>query len=180
VLCSSQDHLRTRTCDLDHPGLADTKNTNNWLTRKGDLQHVFPLYVPMVPSSALAVAADGKCLSCGGLSLNETICFGSLEFITDYLGGLSLSPRRDGLDNTIMGSTCSGPPSPLCAMIGKSTEEFHMASEGEGGLDLPSPRRNDIGASPCPRHNHIVAGEHSDNSGFDDNSTVASGAKVKH
>jgi hypothetical protein len=72
----------------------------------------------MIPSSVLAVVADGECLSCGGFSLSETIRFGSLEFIIDCFGDLSLSHRRDGSDATIMGSTCSGPPSPLRAMIG--------------------------------------------------------------
>jgi hypothetical protein len=72
----------------------------------------------MIPSSVLAVVVDGECLSCGGFSLSETIRFGSLEFIIDCFGDLSLSHRRDGSDATIMGSTCSGPPSPLRAMIG--------------------------------------------------------------
>jgi hypothetical protein len=35
-------------------------------------------------------------------------------------------------------------------MIGDSTEEFHMASDGEVGLDLPTHRRHGLGASPAP------------------------------
>jgi hypothetical protein len=31
---------------------------------------------------------------CSGFSLGETVYLGSFEFITDYFGGLSLSPRR--------------------------------------------------------------------------------------
>jgi hypothetical protein len=54
---------------------------------------LFLYIIPMVPSSALVVAADDEHLSCGGFSLGETIFFGSLEFITDYFGGWSLSPR---------------------------------------------------------------------------------------
>jgi hypothetical protein len=38
---------------------ADAKNTDSWHTRKGDLQHAFPLGIPMVPSSVLAIAVDG-------------------------------------------------------------------------------------------------------------------------
>jgi hypothetical protein len=61
----------------------------------------------------LTVAADGERLSCGGLSLGETILFGSLEFITDHFSGLSLSPMGDGLDTIVMGSARDGPSSPL-------------------------------------------------------------------
>jgi hypothetical protein len=90
----------------------------------------------MVPSSVLADATVCDHLSCGGFSLGETICFGSLEFITDRFGGLSLSPIGDGSDSIVMGSARGGPPSPLRAMIGDSVEEFHMTSDGEGRIDL--------------------------------------------
>jgi hypothetical protein len=46
----------------------------------------------MLPSSALAVIADGERLSCCGFSFDETIHFGSLEIIIDRFSGLSLSP----------------------------------------------------------------------------------------
>jgi hypothetical protein len=46
----------------------------------------------MVPSSALTISANGEHLMCGGFSLGETIHFGSLQFIADYFGGLSLPP----------------------------------------------------------------------------------------
>jgi hypothetical protein len=45
----------------------------------------------MVHSSTPIVTTDGESLTCGGFSLNETICFGSLEFIANYFGSLSLS-----------------------------------------------------------------------------------------
>jgi hypothetical protein len=93
----------------------------------------------MVPSSTFAITTNGEHLSCGGFSLGETICFGSLEFITNCFSGLSLSPRRDGSDAAIMGSTCNGPPSPPRAMIGDSTDKFHTASDGEKGTDLLPP-----------------------------------------
>jgi hypothetical protein len=66
----------------------------------------------MVPSFALVVATDGERLSCGGFYLGKIIHFGSLEFIADYFGVLSLSLRRDGSDASFMGSTRNGPPSP--------------------------------------------------------------------
>jgi hypothetical protein len=48
-----------------------------------------------------------------------------------------------------MGLTHSVPPSPLRALIGDTTEEFHMASDGEEGSDLPSHRRNGARAPPA-------------------------------
>jgi hypothetical protein len=49
-----------------------------------------------------------------------------------------------------MGSTHSGPPFLFQAMIGDSAEDFHTASDGDGGIDLPSPRRHGVGALPAP------------------------------
>jgi hypothetical protein len=71
--------------------------------RKGDLELAFPLDVPMVPSMALAVTADGEHLSCDVFSHSETIRVGSLEFITDYFSGLSLSPMGGSSDAAVMG-----------------------------------------------------------------------------
>jgi hypothetical protein len=135
------------------------------------------LVFPHQCSSALAVTANGECLSGGGFSLGETIHFGSIEFITDFFGNLSLPPRRDISDAAVMGSIHSGPPSPLRAMIGNYTEEFHTAldgKEGGGGINVPSTEGS------CPRHNHIVAEEHSEHSGYDDNSTTAGSAVAVH
>jgi hypothetical protein len=166
--------------DLNHLFLAGAKNTDCWRTRKGDLQRAFPLDILMVPSSALALAANGEPLSCDGFSLGETICFGSLEFIAECFGGLSLSPRRDGLDAAAMGSTRNGPPSSLRALIGDSTEEFHMASDGDrGGPTSPLPEGMARGFGH-PHHNNIMVGEHSDHSGCDNDSTAAGGTMVRH
>jgi hypothetical protein len=81
----------------------------------------------MVPSSAITVAADGECLTCGGFSLGETVYLGNFECITDY-GGLNLSPRRGDSSTTFMGPTHSRASSPRWAMIDDSTEEFLTAS----------------------------------------------------
>jgi hypothetical protein len=112
VLCSLQDHLRTRTLDPDHPVLAGVENIDSWCTRKGDLQRACPLDILMVPSSMITNAADGEHLMCGGFSLYETIRLGHFEFIADYFTGLSLSPERGDSGASFLGSTHSGTPSP--------------------------------------------------------------------
>jgi hypothetical protein len=86
---SEQEHAILTTLYL-----AGAENTDSWHARKGNLQHAFPLVVPMVPSSAITIVTDGECLTCGGLSLKETIHLRNFKFITDYFGSLSLSPRR--------------------------------------------------------------------------------------
>jgi hypothetical protein len=50
----------------------------------------------MVHSSTLAVATDGERLTSGNFSLSETVPFGSLDFITDCFGDLSLSTKGGG------------------------------------------------------------------------------------
>jgi hypothetical protein len=82
------------TSELEHVILttlyvAGTKNTDSWCARKGNLQRAFPLYVLMVHSSVLIVITDSECLTCSGFSLDETVHFGSLEFIVDCFGGLT-------------------------------------------------------------------------------------------
>jgi hypothetical protein len=59
--------------------LASAKDTNSWHARKVDLQHAFPLDVPMVPSLVLTIVADGECLSCDVSSLIETTGIRSLK-----------------------------------------------------------------------------------------------------
>jgi hypothetical protein len=89
----------------------------------------------MVYSSVLAMATDGECLTCGGFSLSKTIHFGSLEFITDCFGDLSLSNKGSDSGAIFMRTIHSGSPS-LWALIDDSIYEFYMASSGEGSSDL--------------------------------------------
>jgi hypothetical protein len=130
--------------------LAGAKNTYSWHARKGDLQHAFSLNVLMVPSSVIAIVADGERLMCGGFSLGETICLRKFEFIVDYFGCLSLSPRRGDEGAALMGSTRSRASTPWRAMIEDSSEEFLATSSGEGSFGLPSPRRCNTGAPFAP------------------------------
>jgi hypothetical protein len=144
------------------------------------LQHAFPLNVSIVPSSVITVATDGERLTCGGSSLGELVHLGNFEFIIDYFDGVSLSPRRGDSGVAFIGSTHSGTPSPRRAMIGDSTEEFNTTSDGEGGDRHPLSQEALHGGFDCPRHNHIVTGEHSDHSGYGNNSTMAGGAAAEH
>jgi hypothetical protein len=111
----------------------------------------------MVPSSALTISTNSEHLMCGGYSLGEIVRLGSFEFVEDYFGGLSLSPRRSDLCIAFMGSTHSRTPSMRWAMIEDSAEEFHMASSGEG-----APASLLLGASTrgsaLSRHNHTMDG----------------------
>jgi hypothetical protein len=47
----------------------------------------------MVHSSTLIVTTNGEHLTCDGFSLSVTIHIGSLKFIADCFGDLSLTPR---------------------------------------------------------------------------------------
>jgi hypothetical protein len=60
----------------------------------------------------IAITADCECLTCGGFSHGKTIHIGNFEFIADYFGCLSRSPRRGDKGTTIMGSTRSGASTP--------------------------------------------------------------------
>jgi hypothetical protein len=104
----------------------------------------------MVPSSTIVVATDGECLMYGGFSLDETVCLGNFEFITDYFSGLSLSWGRGDASAAFMGSTRSGAPTLQWAMMEDVAEGFLTASSEEGSFGLPSSRRCDTGASLTP------------------------------
>jgi hypothetical protein len=102
----------------------------------------------------LVVSTDGEHLTCGGFSLSKNVCLGSFEFITNYFGGLGLSPRRSDSRTAFMDSTYSRPPSSWWAMIEDSTEEYHTTLSGGGGSGLPSPRRLDAGLCMLPSQPH--------------------------
>jgi hypothetical protein len=55
------------------------ENTKSWRVRKGDLKRTFPLDVPMVHSSVLAVSIDGEYLACGGFPSVKPFALGALS-----------------------------------------------------------------------------------------------------
>jgi hypothetical protein len=127
--------------------LVSAKNTNSWCTRKGDLQCATPLDILTASSSSIAITADDEHLASGGFSLGEPGHIRNFEFITDYFDGLSLSPRSSNEGTIFVGSTRSRASTPQRAMVEDSTEEFLIASSGQGSLGHPSPRRRSMGAS---------------------------------
>jgi hypothetical protein len=142
------------TSELEHAILTtlyftSAKNTDSWCTWKGDLQCVFPLYVLMVPSSVLTVAADGDHLTCGGFSLGKTICLGSFEFITYYFSGKS--PLLGGATQALASwaQLEVGHRPAVGHDRGLHQGVTHSIKWG-GGSGLPSPRRHSTGAPPTP------------------------------
>jgi hypothetical protein len=81
--------------DLDNPISCQWEKTLTFGVPGRGCCSAFSLDVLMVPSLTLAVSADGERFMCSGFSLGETVHFGSLEFIANCFGGLSLSPRRN-------------------------------------------------------------------------------------
>jgi hypothetical protein len=67
------------------------------------------LYIVLrFPSSSILIAYDEEHLACGGFSLSETVRLGNFEFIINYFGSQSLSPRRGDVGATFVGSIHSG------------------------------------------------------------------------
>jgi hypothetical protein len=140
------------TSELEHAILAillfaGAENIDS--CQEGGIAACFPLDVLMLHSSVPSIANNGERLTYGGFSHGETFGFGSFEFIADYFGSLSLSPKESDLGTAFMDKTRSGSPS-LWAMIEDITEEFYMASSREGGSGLPSTLRHGTGATPAP------------------------------
>jgi hypothetical protein len=138
VLCSSQDHLRTRTHDLDHPILASAENTDSWCVRKGDLQRAILLDVLMVPPQKVSFVANGNNPANIGLTLGSTIYFGSLEFTTDHLGRLSLSPMEGDSSAIFVGMVHSGMPS-LHTTLEETSDKDGATLGTRGSSESPGP-----------------------------------------
>jgi hypothetical protein len=138
VLCSSQNHLRTGTRDLDHPVHIGAKNIGSWRVKKGDLQRTFPLDVPMVPSPKLFFLANSSNPTDVGLALSKTIHFNSLEFTADHLGHISLSPKERDSGTLFIGMVHNRSLS-LHTALGDSSDEYDTASGAVGSSRSPRP-----------------------------------------
>jgi hypothetical protein len=103
----------------------------------------------MAHSSPLAATTDGECLTCGGISLSETIRFRSLEFITNYFSNLSLSPKGSDSGVVFVGMAHIWSPS-LHTVLEDSTNEFYTASNGEGSSSFPISQRHSMRMLPAP------------------------------
>jgi hypothetical protein len=69
------------------------------------------LNVSTVRSSKPTIVANKNNLTGAGFTLGETIHFGSLEFIVDHFGNLSLSSEESGSGAIFIGMVHNGSPS---------------------------------------------------------------------
>jgi hypothetical protein len=95
----------------------------------------FPLNVSIAYSPKLTFVADGNNQTGIGLTLGETICFGSLEFTADCFSNLSLSPEGNHSGAVFVGMVHSGSPS-MHTVLEESFDEGDIASVG-GGVTIP-------------------------------------------
>jgi hypothetical protein len=95
------------------------------------------LDVSMVHSPKLAVITDGEHLTSVSFTHGESICFGSLEFIADYFGNLSLSDEGKVSCVVIMGMAYNGSQL-LHTFLEDSTNEGDTSSSGGEAPVSPS------------------------------------------
>jgi hypothetical protein len=118
--------------DLEHPISCQYRNIDNWCAGKGDLQHAFPLNILMVPTLKLSFIANNNNPTSIDLAPGSAIHFASLEFITDHLGRLSLSPQEWDSSTLFIGMVHSGSPT-LRTALEESFDKDDIASGVFGG-----------------------------------------------
>jgi hypothetical protein len=77
-----ETNSRLETCDLAYPVIYRCRKHRQLAHHEGEFVACFPLNVLMVHSPKLIIVANGEHQTSGGLTLGESIRFGSLEFIT--------------------------------------------------------------------------------------------------
>jgi hypothetical protein len=109
---------------------AGAKDIDGWCARKGDLHWAFPLDVSMVYSPKLTFITNGNNPIDVGLAPGETICFGSLEFITDRFGRSSRSPKEDDSCAVVVGMVHSGSSDKGSTALGEGGSSGSLDLEG--------------------------------------------------
>jgi hypothetical protein len=99
----------------------------------------FPLNVSMVHSPKLAVINDSKHLTGISFTHGKTIYSGSLEFIADCFGSLSLSDEGNVSSAVFVGMTHSRSPS-LHTILEDSANEGGTTSSRGGNSSFPISR----------------------------------------
>jgi hypothetical protein len=96
----------------------------------------FPFNVLMVHLTKLTIVVDGELQTGGGFTHGKTICFGSLELITNRFNSLSLSTKGNDSGAIFVGMAQSGSPS-LHAILEDSVDEGDTTSSGGRSSSLP-------------------------------------------
>jgi hypothetical protein len=115
----------------------------------------------MVYSPKLTFVANGNNLTNVGLALGETIYFGSLEFTTNRLGCLSLSPVGEDSSTIFVGMVHNGSPSLHTTPEENFDEGDATLGKGGGELRTPQPPKMQCGDPDCPHHHRTTTREHS-------------------
>jgi hypothetical protein len=97
----------------------------------------------MVHSLKLIIVGDGHRQTSIGFAPGKTIRLGTLEFIADHSGSLSVSLEGNGLGAIFVGMVHSGLLS-LHALLEESADEDDTTSSGTGGGGFPSPFLGDV------------------------------------
>jgi hypothetical protein len=137
VVCKTTLKLETR--DLVDPIICRCRKHRQLACQEGGFVACFPLNVSLVHSPKPTLVANGSNLAGVGFTVGETICFGSLEFITVRIGNLSLSPEENDSGAVFIGMVHSRSPS-LHTIIMESFDEGDTASGGWGSSSFPGPQ----------------------------------------
>jgi hypothetical protein len=124
--------------DFDHPILVSVENTDIRCIEKWDVQRAFPLDISMVTSPKLSFIINGNNPNGVSLASSEIIHFGSLEFISDCLGRMNISPYEGDSSAIFIGMVRSGSPS-LHTTLEDSSDVGGATLCVGGALDPPAP-----------------------------------------